>query len=103
VSILEHAARSVRYSADEVRALDFAGPPPDAAELGRRWRLYLEEARRIVEALPPETAGRCVLSRDGLLYKEAMTRLPSDLVDGRLIFHPGAICGALPNLMANGR
>ena len=102
VSILEHAARSVRYSADEVRSLDFGGLPPDAAELGRRWRIYLEEARRVVEALPAETAGRCVLRRDGLLYREATNRLPSDLAEGGLVFHQGSIRGALPDLMANG-
>jgi hypothetical protein len=34
-SLLAHAARTTRYSADEVAALEFDGPPPDAGELSR--------------------------------------------------------------------
>jgi len=101
-SILEQAARSARYSADEVAALDFDGPAPDAAALARRWREILEEARAIVEALPASEAGRCVLSADGSLFKGSCSSLRSALGLGEVRFHRGCIRGALPDLMANG-
>lgn len=79
-AILERAARSGRYSAEEVRALSFAGDPPDAGELARAWHRILDSAREIVslprrrrwarassarpegssEELPPRSAGRSV-------------------------------------------
>jgi hypothetical protein len=101
-SILEHAARSARYSAEEVAALEFDGPPPDAGALARRWRALLEEAHRIVATLPAEEAGRCVLDAGGQLYGADASRLSEDLAHGRVRFHPGSIRGALPTLMARG-
>ena len=102
-AILEHAARSVRYSAAEIGSLDFEGPPPDAAVLARRWRSLLEDARSVVAALPPDMAGRCVLHRDGTLYRAGAGELEPNLNQGRVAFHQGSIRGALPDLMANGR
>jgi hypothetical protein len=37
LAILEHAPRSSRYSADELRDLAFDGPPPDATDLSQRF------------------------------------------------------------------
>lgn len=101
-SILENAARSARYSADEVAALDFDGPVPDAAALGRRWHRILGEARSIVQALPADQAGRCVLASAGGLYRGEAAALQADLEQERVCFHRGRIRGALPSLMANG-
>jgi hypothetical protein len=58
-SILEHAARAGRYSADEVRQLVFTGPPPDAADLGRRWHGALDSGRRVVAARRARSAPAC--------------------------------------------
>jgi hypothetical protein len=101
-AILENAARSARYSADEVAALDFDGPAPDAAELAQRWRRILEDARSIVQLLPADEVGQCVLNPEGELYTGAADSLRSDLERGRVRFHRGRIRGALPSLMANG-
>jgi len=101
-SILEHAGRSARYSDDEVAALAFEGPAPDAGELGRRWHRMLEEARAVVAVLPGREAGKCVLTSDGRLYTAAATAIGKDLELGRVRFHRGSIRGALPSLMANG-
>ena len=101
-SILEAAARSSRYSADEVAALEFDGPAPDAAALARRWRGILEEAREVVAALPASEAGRCVLSAKGGLFTGSSGSLRSALGLGEVRFHRGCIRGALPDLMANG-
>ncbi len=97
-AILEHAGRSSRYSAVEIAALDFAGVPPDAADLSRRWHAMLEEAREIVATLPPAETGRCVLDAHGDLFLGDGFALSAGLVAGGVRFHPGRIHGALPQV-----
>jgi len=97
-SILEHAARSAHYPEAELEALAFEGPRPDAAALARRWREILEDARRIVAALPPESAGACVLTSEGTLFRGDPGALASALSAGRVAFHQGSIRGALPRV-----
>jgi hypothetical protein len=96
--ILEHAARSTRYSASEVLELAFAGEPPDPAELSRRWRAILEQAREVAAVLPPAEVGRCVLDSDGHLFRGSVTELRAALEGKEIVFHPGRIRGALPRL-----
>jgi hypothetical protein len=97
-SILEQAGRTARYSVEEVRQLAFAGEPPDAAALARRWHAALESARAIVAALPPGEAGKCVLDVSGGLYRGTPADIPGALRGGRILFHQGRIRGALPAL-----
>jgi len=97
-SILEFAARGSRYSAAEVEQLAFATGPPDASELSRRWRDILERARRVVAGLPPEFAGRCVLTAAGDLCGAPPEELPALVGSGGLVFHEGRIRGALPQI-----
>jgi hypothetical protein len=61
---VEQAARTARYSRAEIEALSFSTPPPDAAELSRRWHSMLDEARALISVLPPECAGTAVLDLD---------------------------------------
>ncbi len=98
-AILEHAARSNRYSADEVLALAFAGPPPDPADLSRRWRALLDEARRVVEVLPGEHAGSAVLTAGGDLFTGNADEAAEAHARGALRFHPGRIKGAFPRII----
>ncbi len=95
-SILAHAARTGRYSHAEVAELSFAGEIPDAGELSRRWHTILDEARAIIEALPAEEAGRCVLTSEASLYSGSAPELTDAIRDGRIAFHSGRIRGALP-------
>jgi hypothetical protein len=97
-AILEHAARSARYSAEEIATLAFAGPAPDAADLSRRWHAMLDEARTLVALLPPERAGTCVLDPRGELFAGDGGSLRSALAAGKLRFHAGRIRGALPQV-----
>ncbi len=94
-SILEHAARSTRYSAEEVAQLAFSGEPPDAGALSRSWREMLLTANDVTRLLPPEHAGKAVLSSDGRLCTATPEDLASLAPDG-LVFHEGRIRGALP-------
>lgn len=102
-SILEHAARSGHYSAEEVSMLAFQASTPDAGDLSRRWREILGEAKAVVEALPGEEAGQCVLTREGTLYRGDVAALREDLSNGNLRFHAGRIRGVLPQPLEKGR
>lgn len=99
MAILEHAARSSRYSADEVNELAFEGPPPDASLLARTWHAALSQASEICDALPHEEVGRCVLGSDGGLYPADPQSLRADLARGAVWFHRGRIGGAFPRLL----
>jgi hypothetical protein len=97
-SILEHAARTARYSADELEALSFAGPAPDVRLLSRRWHEGLSAAREIQAELPPAEAGKCVLTADGELCRSRPAELRRALESRSIRFHGGRIRGALPRL-----
>ncbi len=98
-SIIEQAARSSHYSGAEVASLSFDGIPPDAGELSRRWRTILQGARLVVDSLPAQEAGKCVLDRDGRLCRAKPEEISHLLKRDELRFHAGSIRGALPRLM----
>ena len=97
-AILEHAARSSHYSADEVAELAFTDRPPDAGDLSRRWRGLLDAARAIVAVLPVEEIGTCVLNVRGELFTGGADAAARAIERGEMRFHAGRIGGALPRL-----
>lgn len=97
-SIIEQAGRSSRYSVAEIATLDFAGEPPDAGVLSRKWHLCLDEANELISELPPDESGKCVLDFRGNLYRDDATGLRSDLKSGDVRFHKGTLRGALPRV-----
>jgi hypothetical protein len=52
----------------------------------------------VVNALPPETSGTCVLSAEGDLFAADADAAREALHAGRLIFHGGRLRGALPHV-----
>ena len=98
-AILELAARSARYSEAELRGLDFDGEAPDAVSMATRWRAMLETGREIVGLLPPEEAGRAVLTGEGTPHQGTPAALPGALAKGEIVFHEGRIRGAFPRLV----
>lgn len=98
--LLGEAARQ-HYAQVELNSLAFDGPPPDAASLSRRWKTALAEARDLFAVLPPAEAGHCVLEMDGEIYKGAVAALRLDFLAGRILFHPGRICGVWPTIKNN--
>lgn len=99
-SILEHAARTSRYTDEEVSALAFDGPPPNAADLAQRWHSALEAARESVTVLPADQVGEAVLTSKGELFTGGAAAIHQALVNGQLVFHRGRLGGALPELKA---
>jgi hypothetical protein len=102
-AILEHAARTARYTQVEIDQLSFAGDAPDATELSRRWHAMLDAARHIAAALPVEEAGKCALTSAEEPYRGTLTDLHSALRDDLIIFRPGRIHAALPQLVIRPR
>jgi hypothetical protein len=96
--ILEHAARSARYSDDEVAALEFDGPRPSAAALSIRWHRALDDARRIVEALPAAHVGEAVFTPEASLFAADPEVVPAEIARDGVRFHRGRIGGAWPRL-----
>ncbi len=97
-AILSEARRTSRYSVDEVRQLAFSGPPPDAGDLARRFAAMLDTAAQAHDLLPPDEAGKCVLSADGHLFRGGPDELRRAVEGTRLRFHAGRIRGAFPRI-----
>ena len=99
-SILQEASRSARYSADEVRTLSFSGEPPAprvSPDAGRDART----AGDIERSLPPARALRLGRGRPAIRRRRRRaTRRTRPL--GQLVFHPGSIRGAFPQLKPSG-
>lgn len=98
-SLLAEAKRSGHYSAEEISQLSFQGPPPDASVLGRQWHEMLKEAEIIIELLPPEEAGTCVLDDKAHLFRGAPVLLAAALENKSVRFHRGTIRGAFPKII----
>lgn len=97
--ILEEAKRSGRYTAAEVGELAFEGEAPRAAQLSVEWSRILAEAEEIIDQLPPEQAGRCVLDAGGQLFSGTAQDAASALKQGAMLFHEGCIRGAMPTIL----
>lgn len=96
--ILEQARRTSRYTDEEVSALAFEGPAPDAGDLSRRWREALDTAAPILAALPAASVGQAVCTRDGQLFIGGAPELHDVLSSDGILFHQGRIGGAWPSL-----
>lgn len=97
-SLLEHTARAGRYTQEEVDTLAFVDSPPQASELSRSWHEAVEDARAIVERLPSEYAGTCVLLGREELCRLGAAELPKAVEGKELTFRGGSIRGAMPTV-----
>ena len=98
--ILAQARRSSRYSAGELASLAFDGPPPDAADLSRRWRGALERADAVIDLLPALHVGEAVLTPAATLFTGDAAALAEAQAANGLRFHPGRPGGAWPQVKA---
>ncbi|MBY0493118.1 MAG: carbohydrate kinase family protein [Cyanobacteria bacterium] len=98
LGVIDHARRSSHYSPEEIASLAFEGPPPDPAELSRRWRRTLETAVSLIGKLPAAHAGEAVLTTHGELFRGQAADLDRSLASGEVAFHAGRLGGALPQI-----
>jgi hypothetical protein len=99
VSLISEAKRSSHYSAQEIEQLAFPGSAPDASLLGRQWHKILKESERIIELLPSEEVGNCILADNGKLFTGNPETLDDALKSCKVLFHKGSIKGAWPKIM----
>ena len=102
-SLLAHARRTTHYSAVEVAQLEFQGAAPGAGELASAWHGMLDQAASVIDLLPPEEAGTCVLDSDDNLFTGSSAHLARALAGSRIRFHAGSLGGAYPRLVTNNR
>lgn len=98
--ILEEAGRSARYTVDEVAELAFEGPAPDAGQLSCRWKKMLAAARDIIDLLPSDRSGMCVLDPVGQLFRGNAGQLKAAVSGQHLGFHAGCVRGAFPRVVS---
>jgi hypothetical protein len=97
--LLNEATRSSHYTNAEIEELSFDGSPPEIAELSKEWKAILREADEIINTLPADDVGKCVLSSDGQPYQGTVQELANALARSELFFHSGSIRGAFPNFL----
>lgn len=90
------------YCQEEVDMLDFAGQPPDASVLGRRWHAALSEAGRYASVLPAKWAGACVLTAGGDFFRGDAKQLFEAVTQNGVGYHKGRIRGAWPQAKEGG-
>lgn len=96
LSILNEAARSSHYTVDELARLDFACAPPDLSTLSIQWKEMLKIAHAIIDILPAEHAGQCLLDNSGKLFSGDILALGKRMKSGEFEWHKGTLGGILP-------
>jgi hypothetical protein len=99
LGILNEAARSSHYTAVELDRLDFSGAPPDLVLLSRQWKTMLASAKELVEILPAEHAGQCLLDAGGRLFNGNIGELVEIMNAKSCIWHKGSLGGVLPQIV----
>lgn len=87
------------YSQLELDMLDYVGTTPSAHSSGAEWKNAIASAKQIIEMLPEEHLGECLLSREGNLYNGPLEQIEKDLKDNTIRFHKGTIRGAWPTIV----
>ncbi|MBQ37504.1 MAG: nucleotidyl transferase AbiEii/AbiGii toxin family protein [Candidatus Latescibacteria bacterium] len=91
--LLEQAGRHVAYTQADVDRLSLQAPL-DLTSLKKRWLKALEDARRLVEALPPDEVGSLYLDAE----QRPVTPDPASGDFSDLTRHHGSIRGAWPTV-----
>lgn len=97
--ILSEAKRSSHYTHAELNELSFEGPTPDIKKLSEQWRAMLQEAENIIDCLPYEQVGACILDDQANLFNGTPAEFHIALNNNTLHFHSGRIKGALPSIV----
>ena len=96
--MLEMAAK-VHYSQSELDLAILSTENIDVVAMSEKWRAMLDDARGMITVLPPDKIGSAVLNRDGTLFKGTTETLAAALREDAVVFHPGRICGAWPQIV----
>jgi hypothetical protein len=97
--ILEQAGRSARYTDLELEEVRFEGPRPSAAVLSLQWKRIHSEARAVVDLLPGDQVGKCILDGSGNLLTLDSELLKRAVATHNIRFHQGSLRGAFPRII----
>ena len=94
--LLADAAR-LHYSQADIDTLDFGAEKHAVAALSVEWKQHIISAKQLVDMLPPDHLGACLLEKNASsLYAGSFEVLGSDLAAENILFHHGCIGGAWP-------
>jgi len=79
--------------------LDFMVPPDDSCELSRCWKRMLKEGLEIIDLLPGEQAGKCMLSSHGTLVSGGIDEIRQVLTSKQCLWHSGSVGGIIPAVL----
>lgn len=96
--LIADAAR-LHYSQQEINMLDFKEEVPTASVLSQEWKTAIETAKTIVNILPDEHIGECILTRENQLFRGSKEEFQKDYSEEKIIFHTGSIGGVLPRII----
>jgi hypothetical protein len=94
--VLNEAKRASRYTSEDIAGLSFEGISPDLADLSGKWRLATQQAEAIINLLPEDHVGECVLDQKSVLFRGEPGGLKRLLEKDSIQFHKGHIGGSLP-------
>lgn len=94
--ILNEARRTSHYTPEDIVGLSFEGIPPNLADLSVKWRLASQQSQMVIDLLPEDHVGECVLDQKGALFRGEPVELKQALENDSLQFHKGHIRGAMP-------
>ena len=95
--LLDQCAR-LHYAQEEIDVLDFEGAPPRARDVSSAWKQAVSQGKQIVETLPEDHLGECVLSAEGMLCRASAAKLKEHLAQNEILFHQGCIGGVWPRI-----
>lgn len=89
------------YSQEELNLLDYVDSAPSASALSILWKEAVASAKKLVDQLPEEHLGECLLSKNNELYNVDSLQIAEELNTGNILFHKGSIRGAWPKIVAS--
>jgi len=98
ILILSEAYRSAHYSQAELDTLIFKEKISTAMEYSLKWKKILSEAKNIIDLLPENEIGKCILNEDGGLLTGSAQEICNMIKKEKCIFHEGTIYGAFPTI-----
>jgi hypothetical protein len=93
-------ANRLHYSQAEIDTLDFEQKPESLALLSQEWKGAIGTGRKIIDQIPIDTLGQCVLDKSGTLYNKSVESLKEDIINGKVYYHKGSIGGAWPQVVS---
>lgn len=95
-TILAEARRSAHYTQVEIDSLIFEKNVPDATHLSEKWKQIMNESEKIIDLLPIEEVGKCILDEKGQPFNASYAEIQNHIQSKNIRFHEGTLYGSFP-------